>query len=96
MIFMIINSHSLQITRNFSTHKLSSVVMVECFLSSLSVFTSHLKKGPAFTVQCSLEMLINRQLSPDPDPRRKAATNDDVVAGVCECACVHVCTVHTC
>lgn len=32
--------------------------MAECFFSNLSIFTSRPVKGPAFTVQCPLEMLI--------------------------------------
>lgn len=69
--------------------------MAECFLSNLSIFTSRPMKGPASTVQCSLEMLIIDccfqilTLGERPLPMMMLA------ASVCECACVHMRTVHT-
>ena len=54
------------------------------------------REGTSFHCAMPTRDADYRQLFPDPDPRRKAATNDDAVAGVCEYACVCVCTVHAC
>lgn len=70
--------------------------MAECFLSNLSIFYISPREGTSFYGAMLTRDADSRQLSPDPDPKRKAATNDDIVAGVCECACVHMCTVHAC
>lgn len=70
--------------------------MAEYFLSNLSIFTSCPMKEPAFTVQCSLEMLIIDGFLQILTLGEKPPPTMTLFAGVCECVCVHMCTVHTC